>query len=129
MEKESKNMYVIGQLEEINVWFHEEQNPTEVVISFAPIHKDPNEGKIVYVNYENHTATYEDGTEYIPFHSDYKTAFIVTGVKDFDEFKENHGEIVLKRIKERLEVYNNRLELYDKNIQSDEILENDLELT
>lgn len=48
----------------------------------------------------------DNGEPYIPFHSKYKAAFIVTGVKEYDKFIEQHGDTTVIRINEKLDIYN-----------------------
>lgn len=144
----------IGEYNGAPVYYHEEQNENEVAISFGPIEKDPNEGRIVMMPFKNGveelkpeiinsetigkysvdksrystvtvgdtSSTFEPakpigdptkpyyadtGEPWVPFHTDYKVSFIVTGFKDMTKFIELHGEKLQQRINDRLAIYNN----------------------
>lgn len=50
----------------------------------------------------------DNGEPWVPFHTDYKAGFIVTGIKDFNKFVEIHGETTKKRITEKLNQINGK---------------------
>lgn len=105
--REDLDMRVIGDLEGIPIWYHEEQNIDEIVVSFEPIEQDPNAGRLVWQNNETGEIVYEDGKPRIPWEpKGYEAKFIVTGFENIDDFVEKHGKTTMKRINQRLGIYN-----------------------
>ena len=90
----------------VKVFYDKTKTKDDIGICFAPIDKDPNAGKMIWVNHIKKTATYEDGSPFKPHKSRYKAAFVVTGYKDYKQFIDEAGVKVIERIKERLSKMN-----------------------
>jgi len=115
MNKKDKDIRVIGKINGIPVWYHEEQNENEIVVSFCGVEPDPNAGRIMFLPNDGSPIRYEDGKPEIPHKAVTVAQFIVTGIKDFMEFEKIHGKKILEQIAQKLEIYNKT----EKNVESE----------